>query len=212
MILVKVGRNETPMIKRRRKTLVLLAALLLAIFYMQMQTAIPGIINDMDFDLDKKETPAITGLHPYVLKQKNELVRLTKQRGITIVITDGYRSHEEQTRIYNQGRTTEGDIVTNAKAGQSLHNYGLAIDFALKLEDGSVIWDMEYDGNGNGKSDWMEVVAIAKELGFEWGGDWDKFPDYPHLQMDFGLTIRELQRGKLSDADIHEYSEGAKSK
>lgn len=200
------------MIKRRRKTVVLLAALLLAIFYMQMQTAIPGIINEMDFDLDNKEKPAITGLHPYVLKQKNELVRLTKQRGITIIITDGYRSHEEQTRIYNQGRTTEGDIVTNAKAGQSLHNYGLAIDFALKLEDGSVIWDMEYDGNGNGKSDWMEVVAIAKELGFEWGGDWNKFPDYPHLQMDFGLTIRELQRGKLPDPDIHEYSEGMKSK
>lgn len=192
--------------------MVLLAALLLAIFYMQMQTAIPGIINEMDFDLDNKEKPAITGLHPYVLKQKNELVRLTKQRGITIIITDGYRSHEEQTRIYNQGRTTEGDIVTNAKAGQSLHNYGLAIDFALKLEDGSVIWDMEYDGNGNGKSDWMEVVAIAKELGFEWGGDWNKFPDYPHLQMDFGLTIRELQRGKLPDPDIHEYSEGMKSK
>lgn len=192
--------------------MVLLAALLLAIFYMQMQTAIPGIINDMDFDLDNKEKPAITGLHPYVLKQKNELVRLTKQRGITIIITDGYRSHEEQTRIYNQGRTTEGDIVTNAKAGQSLHNYGLAIDFALKLEDGSVIWDMEYDGNGNGKSDWMEVVAIAKEIGFEWGGDWDKFPDYPHLQMDFGLTIRELQRGKLPDPDIHEYSERTKSK
>ena len=212
MIPVKVGRNETPMIKRRRKTVVLLAALLLAIFYMQMQTAIPGIINEMDFDLDNKEKPAITGLHPYVLKQKNELVRLTKQRGITIIITDGYRSHEEQTRIYNQGRTTEGDIVTNAKAGQSLHNYGLAIDFALKLEDGSVIWDMEYDGNGNGKSDWMEVVAIAKELGFEWGGDWNKFPDYPHLQMDFGLTIRELQRGKLPDPDIHEYSEGMKSK
>jgi len=212
VIPVKVGRNETPMIKRRRKTVVLLAALLLAIFYMQMQTAIPGIINEMDFDLDNKEKPAITGLHPYVLKQKNELVRLTKQRGITIIITDGYRSHEEQTRIYNQGRTTEGDIVTNAKAGQSLHNYGLAIDFALKLEDGSVIWDMEYDGNGNGKSDWMEVVAIAKELGFEWGGDWNKFPDYPHLQMDFGLTIRELQRGKLPDPDIHEYSEGTKSK
>jgi len=212
VIPVKVGRNETPMIKRRRKTVVLLAALLLAIFYMQMQTAIPGIINEMDFDLDNKEKPAITGLHPYVLKQKNELVRLTKQRGITIIITDGYRSHEEQTRIYNQGRTTEGDIVTNAKAGQSLHNYGLAIDFALKLEDGSVIWDMEYDGNGNGKSDWMEVVAIAKELGFEWGGDWNKFPDYPHLQMDFGLTIRELQRGKLPDPDIHEYSEGMKSK
>ncbi len=55
---------------------------------------------------------------------------------------------------------------------------------------------MEYDGNNNGKSDWMEVVEIAKDLGFSWGGDFTRFKDYPHLQMDFGLSIRDLQRGK----------------
>ncbi|EGG36397.1 MULTISPECIES: M15 family metallopeptidase [Paenibacillus] len=195
------------MIKRKKTTLFLVVALLLAIFYMQLQTAIPGFINDLDFDFNSKETPEITQLHPYVLQQKNELVRLTKKKGITIVITDGYRSHEEQTRIYNQGRSTEGNIVTNAKAGESLHNYGLAIDFALRLKDGSVIWDMEYDGNGNGKADWMEVVEIAKDLGFQWGGDWANFPDYPHLQIDFGLSIRDLKRGKLPPMDASEYSE-----
>ncbi len=42
---------------------------------------------------------------------------------------------------------------------------------------------MEYDGNQNGKSDWLEVVEIAKTLGFEWGGDWKRFKDYPHLEM-----------------------------
>ncbi|GAE07792.1 M15 family metallopeptidase [Paenibacillus sp. JCM 10914] len=190
------------MIKRKKSTLVLIVVLMLAIFYMQLQTTIPGIIQDLDFDLSKKDAPPVTELHPYVLKQKNELVRLTEEKGITIIISDGYRSHEEQTRIYNQGRTTGGSIVTNAKAGESLHNYGLAIDFALKLKDGSVIWDMEYDGNNNGKSDWMEVVEIAKSLGFQWGGDWANFPDYPHLQMDFGLSIRELQRGKRPPEDI----------
>lgn len=55
---------------------------------------------------------------------------------------------------------------------------------------------MEYDGNDNGKSDWMEVVSIAKDLGFEWGGDWSGFKDYPHLQMTFGLSLRELQQVK----------------
>jgi len=42
---------------------------------------------------------------------------------------------------------------------------------------------MEYDGNNNNQSDWMEVVDIAKNLGFEWGGDWQGFKDYPHFQM-----------------------------
>ena len=31
---------------------------------------------------------------------------------------------------------------------------------------------MKYDGNGNSVADWTEVVQLAKELGFEWGGDW----------------------------------------
>jgi peptidoglycan LD-endopeptidase CwlK len=54
---------------------------------------------------------------------------------------------------------------------------------------------MEYDGNQNNKQDWLEVVDRAKELGFDWGGDWAAFKDYPHLQMDFGISLRELQRG-----------------
>ena len=27
-----------------------------------------------------------------------------------------------------------------------------------------------------------QAAAIAKEMGFEWGGDWKSFPDRPHLQ------------------------------
>ncbi len=50
-------------------------------------------------------------------------------------------------------------------------------------KDGSLIWDMTYDGNRNGTPDWLEVVSIAKTLGFDWGGDWRGFKDYPHLQM-----------------------------
>ena len=71
----------------------------------------------------------------------------------------------------------------------------MAIDFALKLDDGSVVWDIERDDNGNSRSDWFEVAEIGKELGFDWGGDWNRFKDYPHLEMPFGLSIRELQKG-----------------
>lgn len=37
--------------------------------------------------------------------------------------------------------------------------------------------------------------VTAKALGFEWGGDWSSFKDYPHFQMSFGLTIGELLGG-----------------
>ncbi|MBP3040336.1 M15 family metallopeptidase [Bacillaceae bacterium Marseille-Q3522] len=140
--------------------------------------------NSAQLTLQKlQEGPRPTGLHPVVAENRDKLVERANAIGISIVITDDFRSFEEQDKLYAQGRTTEGNIVTNAEAGESLHNYGLAIDFALQLASGEVIWDMEYDGNHNGKSDWLEVVDIAKELGFEWGGDWSGFKDYPHLQM-----------------------------
>ncbi|SFL94937.1 peptidoglycan L-alanyl-D-glutamate endopeptidase CwlK [Gracilibacillus orientalis] len=140
--------------------------------------------------------PMPTELHPIVEEKKEELVRKTDEIGISIIITDSFRSATEQNAIYQQGRETEGTIVTYAKGGESYHNYGLAIDFALQTSENNIIWDLEYDGNQNGESDWMEVVKIAKDLGFSWGGDFTRFKDYPHLQMDFGLSIRELKWGK----------------
>jgi peptidoglycan L-alanyl-D-glutamate endopeptidase CwlK len=140
--------------------------------------------------------PLPTGLHQVVRERSNQLIEQAAKKGIAVVITNGFRSAEEQNRLYEQGRTTKGNIVTNAKGGESFHNYGLAIDFALKAPSGNIIWDRQYDANKNGKSDWTEVVKIAKSLGFKWGGDWAQFKDYPHLQMDFGMTIADLKNGK----------------
>ncbi|MBD2869409.1 M15 family metallopeptidase [Paenibacillus arenilitoris] len=137
----------------------------------------------------------VSELHPIVAAKQSELIAETAKLGITILITDGFRSVEEQDALYAQGRTAEGDVVTQVQGGNSYHNYGLAIDFALRTKAGEVVWDMQYDGNKNGEADWMEVVDVAKRLGFTWGGDWANFPDYPHLQMDFGYTIRQLKRG-----------------
>lgn len=68
------------------------------------------------------------------------------------------------------------------------------MDFALLLNDGKqVSWDMKLDVDKDGVTEWMEVVQEAKALGFEWGGDWTTFKDYPHLQMVFGLKISDLR-------------------
>lgn len=137
-----------------------------------------------------------TGLHSIVEERSNQLIQQAAEKGIVIIITDGFRSAEDQDQLYEKGRTAVGNIVTHAKGGESYHNFGLAIDFALKTPSGNVIWDMDFDGNGNSKADWTEVVKMAKDLGFEWGGDWAQFKDYPHLQMDFGLAIAQLQNGE----------------
>jgi peptidoglycan L-alanyl-D-glutamate endopeptidase CwlK len=111
--------------------------------------------------------------------------------------THTLRTFAEQDAIYQQGRTKPGPIVSQAKAGLSPHNYGLAIDIVLLVDkdgDGSfesAAWDSKTDFDKDGKSDWMEIVTIFKQHGWEWGGDW-KFVDMPHFQKCFGKSVREL--------------------
>lgn len=116
------------------------------------------------------------------------------------------RTFAEQQAIYNQGRTIKGLVVSNAKAGQSLHNYGLAVDIALIVDtDGNGTyetssWNTIKDYDNDLKSDWMECVAIFKKYGWIWGADWnnngitkaqgdtkESIVDAPHFQKTFGL-------------------------
>ena len=97
------------------------------------------------------------------------------------------RTIAEQDVLYAQGRTKLFDdkgnrlgIVTKAKGGQSIHNYGLAFDIVLIINNGAS-WDIVKDYDKDGKSDWMEVVNIFKKHGYTWGGDW-KFKDAPHFE------------------------------
>lgn len=142
-----------------------------------------------------KHAPIPTELHPIVAEKMETLLLHAEEKEIPIIIIETIRSFERQDKLYAKGRTEDGNIVTYARAGESYHNYGLAIDFAIQDSTGHPVWDIHYDGNQNNIADIEEIVAIAKELGFEWGGDWKKFKDYPHLQMTFGLSIHELQRG-----------------
>jgi len=108
------------------------------------------------------------------------------------------RSFAEQDGLFAQGRTKAGKIVTNAKGGESYHNYGLAIDIVLlKDTDGNgtfetASWETNVDFDGDGLSDWKEIVRIFKMYGWEAGIDWAKFPDAPHFQKTFGRSIKSL--------------------
>lgn len=84
--------------------------------------------------------------------------------------------------MYNQGRKTTGDIVTNAKAGKSYHNYGLAID-VCEIKEGKANWSLDM---------YKKVAPYAKKEGFTWGGDWKSFKDNPHFNMVNGKTTSDL--------------------
>lgn len=142
-----------------------------------------------------KSQSRLKGLHPVVETATVALIERCYARGVNIVITQGLRTIAEQNGLFAQGRTQaelnkaglshikaqpDKPKVTNARGGTSYHNYGVAIDFALLLNDGRVVsWDTKLDVDKDGIADWMEVVDEANKLGFEWGGDWTSFKDLP---------------------------------
>lgn len=120
-----------------------------------------------------------------VLQQRGKaFIEAAHADGVRVQIVQGLRTFAEQDALYAQGRTKPGKRVTNACGGQSLHNYGLALDFAPVDEDGEVSWDEKlYKPFGK----WADIA------GLEWGGKW-KFVDLPHVQDDEGLTLAQIQQ------------------
>lgn len=129
------------------------------------------------------------GTHKIVRDTAIKVIKQAYKEGINAQISEGHRSNARQNVLYRQGRTTPGAKVTNAKAGESFHNYGIAVDFFLTSKSGN---KSKWTVNNN----WRRVAAIGKSYGFEWGGDWTTFKDYPHLQMTGGLSLKDLQNGK----------------
>lgn len=139
--------------------------------------------------LDRSNRNMAQGTHSVVRESALELIRRAYKEGIYVQISEGHRSYARQNELYAQGRTKPGNIVTNAKGGQSWHNFGIAIDFFLVSDDGKqALWNVN--------SKWRRAAQIGKQLGFEWGGDWTSFVDYPHLQMTGGLTLAQLRAGR----------------
>lgn len=96
--------------------------------------------------------------------------------GIDLIVTCGWRSSDEQNALYAQGRTMPGHIVTNAKAGQSAHNFGLAID-VVALRNAKCVW-------APGDPLWQTIGNIGQGHGMIWyGAPGARFPEEPHFEM-----------------------------
>lgn len=96
--------------------------------------------------------------------------------GIDLLVTCTLRSLEDQAVLYAQGRTTPGSIVTNARPGESAHNFGLGCDVV-------VIVHGKCDWSGSSPA-WIEVANFAQARGLQWLGAPDSpFKEQAHFQM-----------------------------
>lgn len=149
---------------------------------------------------DKISEQRVLLLHPNIRQEAKQLIEKAESNlpHTAIRVVQGLRTFAEQDELYAQGRTKPGKIVTNAKGGQSIHCFGLALDFALmydKDKNGTyetLSWNTSEDFDKDKQADWLEVVRVFKEAGYVWGGDWVSFKDYPHLEKSFGYTWRQL--------------------
>lgn len=131
----------------------------------------------------------IEDLHPYLQELCRLFIAECNLAGIEVMITSTYRDNEYQDFLYAKGRVDKlSKIVTNAKAGESIHNYRLAFDF-VPLKDDEPQW--------NDLALFKRCGEVARKIGLAWGGDWVKFKDYPHCQFLGGLTLPELKSGKI---------------
>lgn len=139
----------------------------------------------------------ITDCHPTLQPLVQKFIHNCTVAGLDVLITCTWRSNEEQESLYAQGRTKPGKIVTNARAGQSAHNYtlnglpaALAID-VVPLRNGKPVWGLSGDGIDDNPADddkddlelWQKVRSAAESAGLESASRWSSMREWPHFQI-----------------------------
>lgn len=91
----------------------------------------------------------INNLAPFFYARLKEALEDCAAQKINLWITEGYRSPKRQNWLYASGRTRDGAILTKARAWQSMHQYGLAVDLC---------------GGTNKKPNWAMPWATIKKI------------------------------------------------
>lgn len=131
---------------------------------------------------------SLNDLKPPAKTRAELFLKKCEEAGIDILIYCTYRDGEEQDALYAQGRTKPGKIVTNARAGFSWHNWGLAFDF-VPMVAGKPQW--------GDKTLYAKAGGIAESVGLEWAGRWTgKLRETAHCQYTGGLTFAQLKAGE----------------
>lgn len=116
--------------------------------------------------LSDRDRKRLAGVHP-------DLVRVVERaRGYAdFIVTEGLRTEARQRQLVAAGAS---------QTMHSRHLTGHAVDLAA-LVDGAVRWDWPlYDHLALV----VKRAAVEEEVAIVWGGDWPKFRDGPHFELD----------------------------
>jgi peptidoglycan LD-endopeptidase CwlK len=142
-------------------------------------------------------------LRPDVAANARAALDDLEEGGIPYAVTSTLRTTAEQVALYAQGRkpldqvnalrlladlpaisagenrgtvtNCDGRRVAEGGTGRSPHQLGIALD-VVPTDDGEPVWPGPEDPR------WEHIAQAFKAHGFDWGGDWEDFPDRPHYQ------------------------------
>ena len=127
------------------------------------------------FKFSKRSADRAATCHPLLQEILNAAI---KEYDFTVL--SGHRAVAEQLKLYAQGRTEAGRIVTykDGIKKKSKHNHlpSLAVDIAP--------YPVDWDNLGRFEHLASIIKRIAKEKAIPvvWGGDWRR-KDYPHFEL-----------------------------
>ena len=127
-------------------------------------------------------TDRLAGVDPELAAKIRRILNAMQALGFPMMVTDGFRTVQQQKRLFAQGRTPSvpGPIVTRADGVvvRSNHQDGRAVDCTFLDANGKPRW-IDADP-------WELYGCAAEALGLKWGGRWRR-PDRPHLELPEGL-------------------------
>jgi hypothetical protein len=137
-------------------------------------------------EFDERSEKNLGTLRPKAQPHFRALLRTLKAyadgKGLDVKIISANRTWAEQDALFAKGRTKPGPKVTNARGGQSNHNYQIAVDIGL-FNNGAYLGESAH---------YKKMGPLGEALGLEWGGRWRDFPDTPHYQIKMGRRISVL--------------------
>ena len=165
--------------------------------------SIPMVDEKQDLSvLDERSSKNVATLHSKVQQVfKNWIAEcqiMAAAHGYEYKAISGNRTWDEQAKIYAQGRTSPGKIVTKAKPGYSNHNYGIAVDMGV-FKDGKYLDGLK---PAEAEAFHKKAAIIAEKYNIEWGGSWKSFKDYPHFEYKTGKTLSQLRQLVTEGKDI----------
>jgi peptidoglycan L-alanyl-D-glutamate endopeptidase CwlK len=147
----------------------------------------------------------LSDLHPSVQAMAQVFLSGCAAKGLDVLITCTHRTGAEQDALYAQGRTKPGKVVTNAKAGQSSHNFtmggkpaSLAFDI-VPLRHGKPVWGISGNGMDDNPADdekddlelWQNIRAVAEKAGLSSASRWVKMREWPHFEHPDAAQMRD---------------------